>query len=91
VRALAQQQVGSRRELAAAWASRPGLLQQELAMWLPRGKHPQLAQLWPELQREAAAGAAAGAAAAGAAAGEERRPAGGKAGREKEARRKGRG
>jgi hypothetical protein len=65
VRALAQHGVGSRRELAAAWARKPGLLQQELAMWLPRGKQPLLAQLWPELQREAAAAAAAAPAAAG--------------------------
>jgi hypothetical protein len=83
VRALAQQRVGSRRELALAWAAKPAFLQPELAMWLPRGRHAQLAQLWPELQREAAAAGAAGAAAAaGGKAG------GGKAGGGKEAARK---
>ncbi len=54
VRALVQQKVGSRRELGKVWASKPSFLQQELLMWLPKGRQQQLLQLWPRLQQEAA-------------------------------------
>lgn len=54
VRALVQHKVGSRRELGMVWASKPSFLQQELLMWLPKGRQQQLLQLWHRLQQEAA-------------------------------------
>jgi ATP-dependent RNA helicase DHX37/DHR1 len=52
VGALVAARVDSRASLAAAWRARPGLLQAELAAWLPRAKQPLLLERWPALLEE---------------------------------------